>query len=196
MKRALILALLAASSPAAAQHLEFTPLVSYTTPASIDQTAAGVDEMYVGRGISWGGQATYFVSDHLGLEVLWMYQSTSLLMSTASATADVFDMTTNQLHGNVVYQFGQTGASMRPFIFGGLGATFLDDPDLDGETKPSWTVGGGLKWFLHEHVGLKVQGRYKPTALRDASSDFCSPFGFCQGLLNHFEVAGGTVFRF
>ena len=64
------------------------------------------------------------------------------------------------------------------------------------EPIASWTVGGGLKWFLQEHVGLKGQARYKPTELNDTSSNVCSPFGFCQGSLKNLEFAGGVVFRF
>jgi len=32
--------------------------------------------------------------------------------------------------------------------------------------------------------------------LNDASSDFCDPFGFCQGSLKQFEILGGVVLRF
>jgi len=35
-----------------------------------------------------------------------------------------------------------------------------------------------------------------PTMLNDESSDFCDPFGFCQGSLNQFEMTGGLVLRF
>jgi hypothetical protein len=57
-------------------------------------------------------------------------------------------------------------------------------------------VGGGLKWFVQEHVGLKGQARYTPTQLHDTSSSVCDPFDFCQGSLKHLEFGGGVVFRF
>jgi hypothetical protein len=65
-----------------------------------------------------------------------------------------------------------------------------------GAFKVSWTVGGGLKWFVQEHVGLKGHARYKPTELHDAESSVSDPFGFCQRSLKSLEFAGGAVFRF
>ena len=196
MKGLLPLAFLVVATPVWAQHLEVTPLASYTTPAAIDRTAAGVEELTMDRGFTWGGQATYFFSTHVGLEALWMHQSTALSMSTTSGIGEVFSMETNQIHGNVVYQFRNDEATFRPFVFGGIGATIFSAPDLEREAKASWTVGGGLKWFLQQHVGLKAQARYNPTELSDSSSSICGPFGFCQGALKHLELAGGAIFRF
>jgi hypothetical protein len=102
MTRIAALAVVLAASPAFAQNLELTPLASFTTAAGIDQTAIGVQDLTIGRAFTWGGQATYFVSPHWGLEGLWMYESSPLSMTTPSATADLFTMTTHQVHGNLV----------------------------------------------------------------------------------------------
>jgi hypothetical protein len=34
-------------------------------------------------------------------------------------------------HGNVVYQLGSADARLRPFVFGGLGATFFKADNLN-----------------------------------------------------------------
>ena len=196
MKALVTLVLLAVAAPAWARQIEISPLASYTTAAELDQTALNVEDLTISRGFTWGAQGTYFVSTHVGFEVLWAYQSTALSMSTRAGDGSLFSMETNQVHGNVVYQFRDSVASLRPFVFGGVGTTIFSAPDLDTESKVSWTVGGGLKWFVQEHVGLKGQARYKPTELHDTSSSVCDPFGFCQGSLKHLEFAGGVVFRF
>jgi opacity protein-like surface antigen len=182
-------------SPAWAQHVELTPLVSYTTEAGIDHVAAGVEDLTVSRGVTWGAQGTYFLTEHIGVEALWTYQSANVSMTSNGSTGELFTMTMNQLHGNVVYQFREA-AALTPFVFGGLGATRMDARDLDAETKLSWTVGGGVKWFPLRHVGMRGQARYKPTQLNDGSAEFCNPFGFCQTALTHFEIAAGAIFRF
>jgi len=106
-------------------------------------------------------------------------------------------MTAQQLHGDVVYRFGAAGARTQPFVFGGLGATFFQSNDLPTETKLSLGLGGGVKAFVWQDVGLLGQVRYKPTFLNDESAgDFCDPFGFCQSTLQQFEFAGGVVVRF
>jgi hypothetical protein len=77
-----------------------------------------------------------------------------------------------------------------------VGATSFSAADLEDETKASWTVGGGLKWFVQRHVGFTAHARDKPTELRDTSSEVCDPFGFCQGTLKHLDVAAGAIVRF
>jgi outer membrane protein W len=194
--RCVALSFVLVSVPAAAQQLELTPLVGYATSAAIDQTAVGVQDLAVDGGVTWGGQGTYFLTEHVGVEGLWMYQSTGVRISTTSGSTELFHMTANQLHGRAVYQFRDVSAAVRPFVSGGLGATLFGADDLERETKVSWDVGGGVKWFVQRHVGLRLEARYKSTELHDASSTFCGPFGFCQDRLQHIDIGGGAVFRF
>jgi opacity protein-like surface antigen len=91
---------------------------------------------------------------------------------------------------------GGSEARVRPFLTAGLGAAFFSAPDLEGETKVSLGLGAGLKWLPTSRLGARLQARYTPTHLNDASSDFCDPFGFCQGWLQQFEMTGGLVLRF
>jgi outer membrane protein W len=198
MRRVVALGLVLAATPASAQTLEVSPLVTggYTTSAAIDKKTVLVQDLEVAGGFTWGGEAAYFVSDHLGFEGLWTQQRTEMTMTTTSGSARLFDMKVGQLHGNVVYQLGGGNASIRPFVFAGLGAAFFSADDLDNETKLSWTLGGGIKWFPLAKVGARAHVRYKPTRLNDTSSSVCDPFGFCQASLPQTEFAGGLVLRF
>jgi outer membrane protein W len=177
-----VLLFFVASSPAWAQRFEVSPIIAYATESKIDQTADDVDDLSVAHGLTWGTQGTYFIDDHFGVEGLWTYQRSDVSLVSGDARADLFKMTTNQVQGNAVYQFRGVEKLLRPYVFGGLGATFFSAPDLENETKMSWTVGGGVKWF--------------PQRLDDESASFCDPFGFCQSLLKHFEIGGGAIFRF
>ena len=106
-------------------------------------------------------------------------------------------MTVGQLHGNAVRQFGAEDARLRPFVFAGLGATFLSADDLQSETKLSLGLGGGVKYFPWKAIGLRGHFRYKPTLLNDEDAGrFCDPFGFCQGTLQQIEFAVGAIVRF
>jgi opacity protein-like surface antigen len=106
-------------------------------------------------------------------------------------------MTVQQLQGNAVYHVGRSGSRLQPFAFAGLGATFFSAADLQSETKFSWGVGGGVKFFPCEGLGFRGHFRYKPTMLDDEDAgDFCDPFGFCQGTLQQIEIAAGGVVRF
>ena len=106
-------------------------------------------------------------------------------------------MTVRQLHGDVVYHLGAPDARLRPFVFGGLGATFFSADELKSETKFSFGLGAGVKYFRWNAVGLRAHFRYKPTLMSDKdAAEFCDPFGFCQGTLQQIEFMGGAVIRF
>jgi opacity protein-like surface antigen len=189
-----VLLLLAGLAPA--QENEVGIVAGYTTAGNIDRKAAGIQDLEIAGSFTWGLTATHFFSRHLGAEISWTRQDGALVLATADGSADLFDVDMSLLHGSVVYRFGAEDARLEPYVLAGLGATFLSAPDLEGETKLSWGVGAGARWWLAERMGARVQARYVPTRLNDSSSDFCDPFGFCQGTLHQFELLGGVVFRF
>jgi opacity protein-like surface antigen len=196
MRTILAAALLLGASPAFAQRTEVSVLGGYTTPGDIEMKAAGIEELEAGGGFTWGVEAGWFFTDHFGFEASWVRQEGAVTIGTAAGSADLFEMNATLLHGSVVYRFGPDNARLVPFVSAGAGAAFLSADDLEGETKFAWTLGAGLKWFASERVGVRVQARYVPMMLNDESSEFCDPFGFCQGSLNQFELMGGLVLRF
>lgn len=196
VKRLLALGLLFAASPAFAQRTEIALLAGYTTSGDIDKKALGIQELKIDGSFTWGVTAGYFFSNHMGAEVSWSRQDSGLVIGTQAGTAELFDTKLGLLHGSFVYQLGGEHARWRPFFLAGLGATFLSGDDLDSETKLSWGLGAGLKWLPASRIGARLQARWAPTRLNDASSDFCDPFGFCQGTLHQFELMGGIALRF
>jgi hypothetical protein len=192
-----VVAMLLAASPALAQSWEASGLVGLTPSASIDRRATEVSDLDIRSAFTWGVQGGRLFTPSWGAEVLWTQQSTALELGTAAGKSDLFTMKVRQLNGNVVYQPGRGDARWRPFVFGGLGATFFSADTVQSETKLSLDVGGGLKFFPRPSVGARAHVRYKPTFLKDtASGDFCDPFGFCQGVLQQVEFAAAVVVRF
>ncbi|HWN83692.1 MAG TPA: outer membrane beta-barrel protein, partial [Vicinamibacterales bacterium] len=120
-----------------------------------------------------------------------------LRLVTEAGAANVFTMTIQQLQGNALYHFGNRNTKLRPFVFGGLGATFFSATELESETKFSYGLGGGVKYFPSRAIGARASFRYTPTMLNDDETvAFCDPFGFCQGSLQQIEFAVGAVVRF
>jgi hypothetical protein len=196
VKRPILIAALFASTPVWAQPIEVAGLASHTPAASLDQTADDVDDLTIDGGWGWGARGTYFLSERFGVEVMWSYQRTPQLMTSGTNTAELFEMTVNQIHGHAVYQWGPVQSRVRPFVFGGLGATVLTADDLESETKFSWDLGAGVKWFVLERLGVEGRVRYKPTLLNSSDDELCGPFGFCQGTLSQVDFSVGAVFRF
>ena len=188
--------LLIAAGPAFAQRNEISGLAGYTTPGHIDEKAVGISELETKGSFTWGATVGHFFSDHVGVEVSWTQQDSGLVIGTPAGSAELFDMKVGLLHGSFVYQLGGEHARLRPFFLAGLGATFLSGDDLESETKLSWGLGAGIKWLPSSRFGARLQARWTPTRLNDTSSDFCDPFGFCQGTLHQFELMGGITLRF
>jgi outer membrane protein W len=185
------------SSSAAAQSWEASGLAGYTPSVSLDQRAPELSDLNIRDGFTWGVQGARRLTPHWAAEALWMQQASALAVDNGAGTADLFKMTLRQLHGNVLYHFGSADARLRPFVFGGLGVTFFSADDVESETKFSFGLGGGIKYFLWDAIGVRAHVRYKPTMLNDKdSADFCDPFGFCMGALHQIEVVAAGVVRF
>jgi opacity protein-like surface antigen len=190
------LLLLLPAAPALAQQNDVALLAGYRTAGGIDMTAAGIQDLEIAGSATWGLAARRFFSRRLGAEVSWTRQDSALRLSTRDGEADLFDMDVSVLQASGIYRFGWDRSAFRPFVLAGLGATFLDATELEGETKFSLSLGGGVDWATSERTALRAQARYLHAFLDDSSSDFCDPFDFCQGSLHQFELVGGVVFRF
>jgi opacity protein-like surface antigen len=192
-----LLTVLISWAPASAQSWEVSGLAAYTPSAGIDNQAPELTGLDAGGGFTYGIQAGRLLTPRWGGEVLWTRQASALKIATNAGSAELFSMTVRQLHGDVVYHLGAPDARLRPFVFGGLGATFFSADHLESETKFSFGLGAGVKYFRWNAVGLRAHFRYKPTMMSDEdAADFCDPFGFCQGTLQQVEFMGGAVIRF
>ena len=189
--------LLASSAPASGQSWEMSGLFGYVPAVSVDRQAPELTQLDIQGGFTWGLQAGHLFTARWGAELLWMQQGSALRLVTEAGAANVFTMTIQQLQGNALYHFGNRNTKLRPFVFGGLGATFFSASELEPETKLSFGLGGGVKYFPSRAIGARASFRYTPTMMNDEESeDFCDPFGFCQGSLQQIEFAVGAVVRF
>lgn len=196
MKRLLTAMALLAAAPAFPQGVELAALAGYTTSGGLEHDSRTVDDLKLAGSSTWGASAGFFFSPRIGLEASWARVGSGVELSTAEATQEMFDVTIDQLQGSFVYQFGGADSRWRPFVCAGAGAAIFSSTDIEGETKLVFNAGAGLKWLPSKRFGARLQARYTPTYLNDASSDFCDPFGFCQDWLHQFELTGGVVFRF
>jgi hypothetical protein len=196
VKRLLPLLGLLAAPPAFPQGLEVSALGGYTTPGGLPHDARTVEDLELRGSFTWGASVGYFFSPRLGVEASWARQASGVELATAEASAEMFDVTIDQIQGSFVYQFGGPDARWRPYLSAGAGAAIFSSTDIASETKLAPNVGAGLKWLPSKRLGARLSARYVPTYLNDAASDFCDPFGFCQGWLHQLELTAGVVVRF
>ena len=93
---------------------------------------------------------------------------------------------------------------LRPFGMFTIGAAYLDpeDPSFITEWKFAATIGGGIKYFITDVVGFRVQARLlMPLFFEDVSGSCGSYYGCSTGMdsfmsLAQGDVGGGIVLRF
>lgn len=188
---------LISTSQANAQAWDASVIAGFTPDASLDRQAPELDELDVRGGFTWGATASRSIGTRWAAELLWMAQQSGLKLGLESDSPTLFEFTIRDLHGNAVYHFAAPDARLRPYVFAGAGATVFKGDDQPSETKFSWAVGGGIKYFPWRAIGFRGLVRYKPVVMADEDAgDLCDPFGFCQGVLPRFEFTGGAVFRF
>ena len=194
----LALTLCTSSAHAQSATWELSAMAGFSPAVALEQQTREVDDLSIGGGAMWSFQAARFFTSNLGAEVSWTDQpSSGYEVEVGDVSSELFSMSIGHLHGDVVYQFGEAGSRLRPFVFGGVGATFFRARDIPMETKVSAGLGAGTKLFPWPNIGLRMQVRYRPIWLADEDAgDFCDPFGFCQSTLRQFEFAGGVSFRF
>lgn len=193
-----MLVVFAGTAQAQSATWELSAMVGFVPSVQLETQTREVDDARIGGGATWSFQAARFFTPNLGAEVSWTDQpSSGYEVEVGGVSAEFFSMSIGHLHGDVVYQFGDAGARLRPFVFGGLGASFFRARDIPMETKLSAGLGGGAKWSPWPNIGLRAQVRYRPIWMGGEDEGlFCDPFGFCQSTLRQFEFAGGVSFRF
>lgn len=162
----------------------------------------------VANSANYGAILGYLVGEHYGVEFQWnRNQADTMANPTLGGPAiKIATMNSNQYMGNFLFHFSPREAKFRPFAFFGLGANnlSLSRPGVNSTTKFAWALGGGAKYNMGKHFGLRGQIRWVPTYLTTTSNGgyWCDPFwGGCWVLgnshyLNEFDITGGITFRF
>ena len=192
-------------------HVEISPFASFSLsegaqfePQLVNGSSA--DELVPRSGLAYGFQLDYMDERNgWGFGFQFSDQFSELEVGGNMLT----DLNVRNYHGIFTWAVGEEEDTVRPYMFGGLGATnysfspIAGNP-VGGETKFSSTWGGGVKVFTSRHVGFRLTGRWTPTYIStDSSGMFCSAawtdgcWVTSQGnYSNQFEVGGGLVLRF
>ena len=160
---------------------------------------------------AWAIDLGFFVGPNA--EVGFMYaQAPSTLQAGGTSTLDIGSMLIQNYHGTFTYNWGAHDAPVRPYIFGGLGATNFGSVDftrqngagatISGVSRFSTTWGAGVKFYGESKVGARVGLRATPAYIKsDAAGYWCDPYWGCYLVgnaqyANQIELNGGITFRF
>jgi opacity protein-like surface antigen len=167
---------------------EINGLIGYTLSEGVDVNRQEDDTLGVGRispksGFSFGLGMDYLINNNFSAGFNFGQENSVLRADVQNLEGvDITDVNVNNYHAILTYNFGRENQPLRPFIFGGLGATSYS-PDsingipVEGFTKFSTTWGGGVKYFTSDHLGFKGGVRWTPTRIgSDSGGIWCSAY--------------------
>jgi opacity protein-like surface antigen len=213
--------LMLAAASASAQRTEGSVNVGYGAAEGISSAPRFLlgqfyDTADIDSGSSYNATLGFFVSRNLEVEFLFSRQNSHLSADGPGLELPIARLTIDNYMGNVVYNWGDEDFILRPFVFGGLGATqysfgeFLLPQPLharpfridDSTTRFSSAIGGGVKFYFSRYVGARATVRVTPTYITSSpGGTWCDPFYGCWPIVdNHYSTqvdsSVGVTFRF
>jgi len=202
--------LLVAISAKAQARFEVTPFVGYETSASYPVTITTgpvgtdpIDRLRVNDSLAFGTFLDYSLTENFQAEFMWNRNNTSYsahdILTNSYINAYHSDIDQFQFGG--LYMFRNSEVKLRPYLAASLG--FTHDSNGNGtpdRTEFSYSLGGGVKYYLSRHIGLRGDIRYLPTYGSSSNELYCGPFGCYYANVSHYlnrgSFTGGIVFKF
>lgn len=165
-----------------------------------DGTQAFFNRMDISDGLSYGAGASMYLSRELELGFLWDYQASEIVLK-GSQSVKIGDLGIDNYHGVLIYNFGRPIDSVRPILFGGLGATVFRNVDYtaydengqnpqprstgtNGRFSSTW--GAGVKFYPGKHFGIQLDFKWTPTWIRSEPGGYwCDPWWGCYTTSSH-----------
>lgn len=166
MRKALILAgllLIPAAALAQTHRFELTPVAGWRFDGelNVDGDFLSERDVRVDEGASFGLILDVPLNPNWQLEFLANRQDSEFIVDAGLFTPErsLGDVTVDIVNAGLSYQWGP--GQVQGFVSGGLGVARIepDRADLEAESRFAGNLGGGVKVFFAENVGLRFEGR-------------------------------------
>lgn len=166
MRKSLTLAallLIPAAALAQTHRFEITPTVGWRFDGELNVDDDFLDEsnVRVDEGEAFGVIFNVPLTPNWQLEFIANRQNSEFIVDPGVFTPEreLGDVTIDLYHAGISFQWGP--GQVQGFFSGGLGLGRIDpdNSDLETESRFSGNLGGGVKIFLAENVGLRFDGR-------------------------------------
>ena len=188
--------------PAAAQTFEVTPFVGSETSGSYPvENPSTVTAFRADAGKMYGAFFDYTVVGNLQAEFEWAHNPTTYSAQDALSGqySRAFATSIDQYQFGALYYLRDPGIAWRPYVAISLGFTHdSNSGDNPGRTAAGFGLGGGVRYALSSHVGIRGDARWMPTHGSDGMSSLCDEFGNCyptvvRNYLQRFDVTIGLT---
>ena len=192
-----LLTLLSLPATSLAQSMELTPFAALRMGGDFDDIDTG-ESYELDEATSLGMIFNWDLDAQRQVEVIFSRQDTEFTVEDNMGAFTPLELDVSYLQGGGTYLFD--GDRARPYIAGTIGLTRFDPKDsgFDSETRISFSLGGGIKLFLTNNVGLRFEGRGYFTFFDSSGQAFCD--GGCQVRLKasaftQLEAFAGIIVR-
>jgi hypothetical protein len=191
-------ALLVGATPATAQKVELTPFFGYQFGGEL-RVRDG--DLRLQDDVNYGLVLDVALNRNGQLEVSYTRQDTRIEYREFNAgTRPIYDVSVNYWQIGGVYEFEPT-ATARPFLsltggftYYGVGDQLDDDaPIISSDTFFSMVLGGGVKIFPSQRIGIRLAGHLYSTIVSSSSGFWCTLPGGCGVGLSGWGIWQGDV---
>jgi opacity protein-like surface antigen len=192
---------------------EVTPFFGTRFGGSIDLTQQGnpnVDFLKIKNSEDFGIMGGVAFWGNFQGEFMWNRQPTSLSAHNPNDNTYSFvsNMNLDMYQFDVLYEFKSVESKLRPFAVAGLGfshwggiASVGGQSVLPYSNSFSYNIGGGVKYFFTDHIGIRAELRYSPSHSTQGIQEYCDPFYGCSpaqvaNKANQGQANIGLIFRF
>jgi opacity protein-like surface antigen len=204
----LLVALVGVPSARAQHEFEVTPLGGFKFGGNIQLppgTSSNSDYLPIKNSADYGAAFDYSIWPNFQAEFMFLHQPTDIdehFITGGQSFLTSADL--NSYAFNFAYNLKPSEAKLKPFISAGLGFTNWRPTSVlpVSSNTFSYNIGGGVKYFFTDHVGLRAEVRWIPSRTTTQPEQYCDPFyGFCSTVpvSSHAQqgaVNGGIIFRF
>ena len=172
-------------------RFQFSPLGGML--AKSDFSVEGLGEIYYDSNYIAGARMALFFSQKVGIEGTVIYNRVTAFLTPQEDTApEKANYSALLYQVNIIYDLGEL--DIVPFITGGIGRIKFQPPSEShfpiSQSNTTINLGGGVKYFMSEWFGFRVDFRTHFFRLQDEKGGF-SPF-----MNNLLEISGGIVLSF
>lgn len=194
----LLCAAILAAVPATAGDVELTPFVGMRLGGDFRSYNTGTNYSLKAEP-DYGIVLDVGIAEQSQIEAFWSRQDTVIEGSGDETDGGDLGVAIDYIHVGATYHSDDD--KITPFAAFTLGVTRFDPDrsDLSTDTGFSFAVGGGAKFFLGEHVGIRLDGRLLGTLVSGSGGVFCSGgcvVAFSGNAFWQLELNAGLVFRF
>lgn len=199
---ALLFSIFAFSFSSISQEIQLNPYAGYFMGGKLN----GYDgDANFGNGPDFGLGLSYGLGGGKNIEASYTVAASDVSFDGGGIAANENNMTFGYIQIGYVQDFmmKNTEADLRPFVLVTIGAAYLNPKDDDYTTawRFSTALGGGLKYFFTDRIGIRVQGRLLLPFFFSGTSFYCGTGG-CGTSINSFSSLaqgafdGGLIIKF